>query len=74
MHKWLLRYSRLLHYVKEMDETKYAKICEAYFQEASDLHGREIKDLLMAAINLVRRAQDDEDASKSVSVLHTRRS
>lgn len=60
MHRYLLRYSRLLHYVKEMDEPKYAKICEAYFQEASDLHSKEIKDLLLTAIGLVKKVDDDE--------------
>ncbi|KAF9456160.1 exocyst complex component, sec3 subunit [Collybia nuda] len=59
MESYLGRYAGLMLYLKEMDETVYAKICAAYFSAASELHNIQIKALLSIYTNLLRRAPED---------------
>ncbi|KAH7106760.1 exocyst complex component Sec3-domain-containing protein [Auriculariales sp. MPI-PUGE-AT-0066] len=61
MYRGLMKYSKLVHYVKEMDQPKYAKICEVYILESAELHAKEIKELLMDCISRLKKAGDDDD-------------
>ncbi|TBU49952.1 exocyst complex component Sec3-domain-containing protein [Dichomitus squalens] len=59
---YLERYRSLLLYLKEMDESAYAKICAAYFSAASELHATQIKALLSIYGNMVKKAPTEEEA------------
>ncbi|KAJ7932567.1 exocyst complex component sec3 subunit [Mycena leptocephala] len=62
IEQYLGRYAGLMLYLKEMDEKVYAKLCAAYFSAASALHNTQIKALLSAYINFVRKAaEEDQD-------------
>ncbi|KAI0756800.1 exocyst complex component Sec3-domain-containing protein [Daedaleopsis nitida] len=58
---YLERYRGLLLYLKEMDESAYAKICAAYFSAASEIHATQIKALLSAYGALVKKAPTEEE-------------
>ncbi|KAJ6509372.1 exocyst complex component Sec3-domain-containing protein [Mycena vitilis] len=60
IEQYLGRYAGLMLYLKEMDEKVYAKLCASYFSAASELHNAQIKGLLSAYINYVRKAADEE--------------
>ncbi|PPQ64521.1 hypothetical protein CVT26_002060 [Gymnopilus dilepis] len=60
LEAYLGRYSGLLIYLREMDESVYSKLCATYFSSASDLHSTQMKALLSAHLDLVRKAPDDE--------------
>ncbi|KAJ7783605.1 exocyst complex component Sec3-domain-containing protein [Mycena maculata] len=60
MEQYLGRYAGLMLYLKELDEKVYGKLCAAYFSAASELHSAQIKALLSAYINLVRKAADED--------------
>ncbi|KAF5388572.1 hypothetical protein D9757_004587 [Collybiopsis confluens] len=53
------RYSGLMLYLKEMDETIYGKLCAAYFSAASALHGTQIKAVLSTNLAYVKRGVED---------------
>ncbi|KAL5533999.1 hypothetical protein ACEPAG_459 [Sanghuangporus baumii] len=57
---YLGRYCGLMLYLREMDETKYSKICAAYFSAASDLHSKQVKALLTAYSKFIRQATEEE--------------
>ncbi|OCB87846.1 hypothetical protein A7U60_g4980 [Sanghuangporus baumii] len=57
---YLGRYCGLMLYLREMDETKYSKICAAYFSAASDLHSKQVKALLTAFSKFIRQATEEE--------------
>lgn len=57
------RYSGLILYLKEMDESIYAKLCGTYFSAASELHGKQVKALLANYLATVKRAPDEEGDS-----------
>ncbi|KAI8990472.1 exocyst complex component Sec3-domain-containing protein [Trametes punicea] len=58
---YLERYQGLLLYLKEMDESAYAKLCAAYFSAVSELHAVQIKALLSAYTALVKKAPAEEE-------------
>ncbi|RPD57026.1 hypothetical protein L227DRAFT_578216 [Lentinus tigrinus ALCF2SS1-6] len=58
---YLERYRGLLLYVKEMDDSTYAKICGAYFSAVSELHATQIKALLSAYSSTVKKAPVEEE-------------
>ncbi|KAJ6574943.1 exocyst complex component sec3 subunit [Mycena capillaripes] len=60
IEQYLGRYAGLMLYLKEMDEKVYAKLCAAYFSAASQLHNVQVKALLSAYINSVRKAADED--------------
>ncbi|KAH9486586.1 Exocyst complex component 1 [Psilocybe cubensis] len=60
LESYLGRYSGLMIYLREMDENIYSKLCATYFSAASDLHGTQIKALLSAHLDLVKKAAEDE--------------
>ncbi|KAG5636373.1 hypothetical protein H0H81_008291 [Sphagnurus paluster] len=59
LEAYLGRYSGLILYLKEMDETIYAKVCAAYFSVSSALHSTQMKALLSSYINFVKKASED---------------
>ncbi|KAG8905579.1 hypothetical protein FRB99_008637 [Tulasnella sp. 403] len=59
LEDYLGRYCGLMLYLKEMDEERYAKVCSTYFATASELHGKEMKAVLMAYINLIKPADTE---------------
>ncbi|KAI0715395.1 exocyst complex component Sec3-domain-containing protein [Earliella scabrosa] len=59
---YLERYRGLLLYLKEMDESAYAKICAAYFSAASELHAAQIKALLSGYGAMVKKAALEDEA------------
>ncbi|KAF8213226.1 exocyst complex component sec3 subunit [Mycena galopus ATCC 62051] len=62
LEQYLGRYAGLMLYLKEMDEKVYAKLCATYFSAASELHNAQIKALMAAYINLVRKgSEEDQD-------------
>ncbi|EAU92708.2 exocyst protein [Coprinopsis cinerea okayama7 len=64
IEEYLGRYAGLMLYLKEMDESVYAKLCASYFSTVSELHQTQITGLLSAYLGLIKKAQDDEqDAS-----------
>ncbi|OJT02748.1 Exocyst complex component 1 [Trametes pubescens] len=62
LETYLERYRGLLLYLKEMDESSYAKLCAAYFSAVSELHAQQIKALLSAYSALVKKAPAEEEA------------
>ncbi|TFK30812.1 exocyst protein [Coprinopsis marcescibilis] len=60
IEEYLGRYSGLMLYLKEMDEGVYSKLCASYFSTISDLHQTQISNLLSIYLNLVKKAQDEE--------------
>ncbi|OSD03282.1 hypothetical protein PYCCODRAFT_1434698 [Trametes coccinea BRFM310] len=61
LETFLERYRGLLLYLKEMDESAYAKLCAAYFSAVSELHAAQIKALLSAYAALVKKAPAEEE-------------
>ncbi|KAJ7099628.1 exocyst complex component Sec3-domain-containing protein [Mycena crocata] len=60
IEQYLGRYAGLMLYLKELDEKVYAKLCAAYFSAVSELHNTQIKALLSAYINFVRKSSDED--------------
>ncbi|CCA67704.1 related to Exocyst complex component Sec3 [Serendipita indica DSM 11827] len=60
MEDHLMSYSGLIRYMKEMDETRYVKLCGAYFGAAGQLYKDQVKLLLDAYLGQVKRATDEE--------------
>ncbi|CAE6462215.1 unnamed protein product [Rhizoctonia solani] len=60
MEKYLSKYTGLMLYLREMDESRYSKVCATYFSTASDLHNKEIRALFMKYIELVQRAPEED--------------
>ncbi|CAE6412634.1 unnamed protein product [Rhizoctonia solani] len=60
MEKYLSKYSGLILYLREMDESRYSKVCATYFSAASDLHSKEIRALFMKYIELAQHAPDED--------------
>ncbi|KAF4623518.1 hypothetical protein D9613_002135 [Agrocybe pediades] len=52
LEAYLGRYSGLMIYLREMDESVYSKLCAAYFSAASELHATQVKALLSAHLDL----------------------
>ncbi|KAI0286899.1 exocyst complex component Sec3-domain-containing protein [Russula aff. rugulosa BPL654] len=63
----LARYSGLILYMKEMDESTYGKLCAAYFSAASQLHNTQTTSLLSFYSGLIRAQDDDPENSFSLS-------
>ncbi|KAI0375209.1 hypothetical protein BV20DRAFT_960301 [Pilatotrama ljubarskyi] len=61
LETYLDRYRGLLLYLKEMDESAYAKLCAAYFSAVSELHSTQVKALLSAYGALVKKAPPEEE-------------
>ncbi|KAG7099041.1 hypothetical protein E1B28_000920 [Marasmius oreades] len=59
LEAYLGRYSGLMLYLKEMDESVYGKLCATYFSASSDLHGTQIKVLLSTYANYIKKANED---------------
>ncbi|KAL0578603.1 hypothetical protein V5O48_003394 [Marasmius crinis-equi] len=59
LETYLGRYSGLMLYLKEMDESVYGRLCATYFSAASDLHGTQVKALLSTYANYVKKANED---------------
>ncbi|KAF8973564.1 exocyst complex component Sec3-domain-containing protein [Flammula alnicola] len=60
LEAYLGRYAGLMLYLREMDENVYSKLCATYFSAASDLHSSQMKALLAAHLDFVKKAPDDE--------------
>ncbi|KAG8819330.1 hypothetical protein FRC18_012129 [Serendipita sp. 400] len=60
MEEYLGNYGGLIRYLKEMDETRYGKLCGTYFGTVGQLYKDQVKALLDVYLTLVRRATDDE--------------
>lgn len=60
METYLGRYSGLILYLKEMDESTYAKLCATYFSASSDLHSKQVRACLQAYQNMVKKAAEEE--------------
>ncbi|KAF7967554.1 hypothetical protein HWV62_33929 [Athelia sp. TMB] len=60
LEQYLGRYAGLMLYLKEMDEGVYAKLCAAYFSAISELHRKQMKALLDAYMDLVKKSSDDD--------------
>ncbi|KAG8814416.1 hypothetical protein FRC17_001136, partial [Serendipita sp. 399] len=60
MEEYLNHYAGLIRYIREMDETRYGKLCGTYFGTAGQLYKDQVKALLDAYLALVRRATEDE--------------
>ncbi|KAI0328157.1 hypothetical protein GY45DRAFT_1326692 [Cubamyces sp. BRFM 1775] len=61
LETYLERYRGILLYLKEMDESAYAKLCAAYFSAVSELHAMQVKALLSAYGALVKKAPVEEE-------------
>lgn len=59
---YLARYCGLIVYLKEMDESVYAKLCAAYFSAASELHKPQMKTFFIACSGLVKKGTDEDDS------------
>ncbi|KAF9652003.1 hypothetical protein BDM02DRAFT_3090034 [Thelephora ganbajun] len=60
LEKYLGRYSGLILYLKEMDETVYAKLCAGYFSAASELHNTQMQALFVAYAAAVKKPVEDD--------------
>lgn len=60
LENYLGRYSGLMLYLKEMDETVYAKLCAAYFSALNDLHGTQIRAMLSSCLGLIKKASEED--------------
>ncbi|KAI0048330.1 hypothetical protein FA95DRAFT_1490994 [Auriscalpium vulgare] len=60
METYLGRYSGLILYLKEMDETAYGKLCAAYFSAASELHNNQMSALMSTYKDIVKKAQEED--------------
>ncbi|KAG6830301.1 hypothetical protein H0H92_001379 [Tricholoma furcatifolium] len=73
MEAYLGRYSGLMLYLKEMDESVYAKLCAAYFSATSGLHSVQIKNLFSTYATFVKKAPEESHdhgfSSTSVATL-----
>ncbi|KII93765.1 hypothetical protein PLICRDRAFT_152811 [Plicaturopsis crispa FD-325 SS-3] len=67
METYLGRYGGLMLYLKEMDETVYAKLCAAYFSAASELHSKQMRALLSIYSGFVKKASEDDQESFSAT-------
>ncbi|KAI0652057.1 exocyst complex component Sec3-domain-containing protein [Trametes meyenii] len=68
---YLDRYRGILLYLKEMDESAYAKLCAAYFSAVSELHAAQVKALLSAYGALVKKAPAEEETEGFAGVTPT---
>ncbi|KAJ8083824.1 hypothetical protein AAF712_000742 [Marasmius tenuissimus] len=59
LESYLGRYSGLMLYLKEMDESVYGKLCATYFSAASELHGTQVRALLSTYANYIKKANED---------------
>jgi Skp family chaperone for outer membrane proteins len=64
MQAYLGRYAGLLLYLKEMDESIYSRFCGAYFSTISELHKKQMGNLLSIYAGLLKRTPD-EDADQN---------
>ncbi|KAN0100480.1 Exocyst complex component Sec3 domain containing protein [Tylopilus felleus] len=69
MESYLGRYSGLLLYLKEMDESVYSKFCAAYFSATSDLHNTQMKGLFSTYAGMLKKAPE-EDTEQSFAQNH----
>ncbi|GAA5862901.1 hypothetical protein JCM3774_006681 [Rhodotorula dairenensis] len=60
MEDFLGRYCGLMLFIKETDQARYQQICSAYFSAMSELHRREIRDLMAHLRGQVRKATEEE--------------
>ncbi|TDL28196.1 hypothetical protein BD410DRAFT_350073 [Rickenella mellea] len=68
LESYLGRYSGLMLYLKEMDESRYSKVCATYFSAASELHSTQMKGLFGAyAAMLKKGVEDDGEQSFALS-------
>ncbi|KAI0830519.1 exocyst complex component Sec3-domain-containing protein [Trametes gibbosa] len=71
LETYLDRYRGLLLYLKEMDESAYAKLCAAYFSAVSELHALQIKSLLSTYGALVKKAPVEEESEGFAGITPT---
>ncbi|KAH9944208.1 exocyst complex component Sec3-domain-containing protein [Epithele typhae] len=71
LESYLERYRGLLLYLKEMDESAYAKICAAYFSAASELHASQTKAMLTVYASMIKKAPTEEEAEGFSGVTST---
>ncbi|EMD41929.1 hypothetical protein CERSUDRAFT_79548 [Gelatoporia subvermispora B] len=60
MEVYLGKYSGLMLYLKEMEESIYGKLCAAYFSAASSLHSTQVKALLATCFDVMKKPVDEE--------------
>ncbi|OCH94698.1 hypothetical protein OBBRIDRAFT_769029 [Obba rivulosa] len=68
METYLGRYSGLMLYLKEMEESIYGKLCAAYFSAASALHNAQMKAMLAACSDVMKKPVDEEVDGFSTAV------
>ncbi|PSR88832.1 hypothetical protein PHLCEN_2v4981 [Hermanssonia centrifuga] len=61
LETYLGRYGGLMLYLKEMDESMYAKLCAAYFSAVSNLHSTQIKAFLSSCNGLIKKGGDEDN-------------
>ncbi|KAG6911564.1 hypothetical protein DXG01_011866 [Tephrocybe rancida] len=59
LEAYLGRFAGLMLYLKEMDESVYAKLCAAYFSVASGLHSAQMKTMFSTYIAFVKKAPEE---------------
>ncbi|KZT02419.1 uncharacterized protein LAESUDRAFT_730167 [Laetiporus sulphureus 93-53] len=60
LENYLGRYSGLILYLKEMEESIYGKLCAAYFSVASTLHGTQVRALMIICGNMIKKVTEDD--------------
>ncbi|KAJ7596864.1 exocyst complex component Sec3-domain-containing protein [Mycena floridula] len=71
LEAYLGRYSGLMLYLKEMDDSMYGKLCVAYFSAASELHNKQIKAMLSTYLTYVKKKPAEEDGELGFSLAVT---
>ncbi|ODN76094.1 hypothetical protein L202_06031 [Cryptococcus amylolentus CBS 6039] len=67
MGEYLMGYTGLVLYVKEMDEARYQKLCSNYMSTISQLHQAEMKDLLMGFMTTLNATAGDAGSDAAFS-------
>lgn len=57
---YLGRYGGLMLYLKEMDESTYARLCAEYFSAASKLHSTQVRAFLVACHSMIKKTGDED--------------
>ncbi|KDQ63382.1 hypothetical protein JAAARDRAFT_53605 [Jaapia argillacea MUCL 33604] len=60
LETYLGRYSGLILYLKELDESTYAKLCATYFSAASDLHNQQMRALLVMYAGMIKKGPEED--------------
>ncbi|KAJ3532638.1 hypothetical protein NM688_g7392 [Phlebia brevispora] len=61
LESYLERYTGLMLYLREMDESVYGKLCAAYFSAASNLHMTQVRTFLAVCSNMIKKGADEDE-------------